>query len=129
MSTWAKAFKGYLTPKIFLFLFLGFSCGITPLLLDSTLSLWLTKKQWPLEQIGFLGVITLPYSFKYIWAPIIDNIRIPFFSNHLGAKKTWGILFQIGLMLSLIIFALTVQNSGSLNPQIYVIGFLCAFYL
>ena len=80
MATWVQAFKGYLQPKIFLFFFLGLSCGIPYALIGGTLSLWLTRKNFGLEEIGVLSFMLIPYSIKFIWAPFIDRFHLPIFS-------------------------------------------------
>lgn len=128
MATWLNALKGYLRPKIFLFFFLGLSCGVPLNLLGASFSLWLTKKGIDLEQIGFLSLILLPYSLKFLWAPLIDNLCIPFLGKHLGLKKAWGVLFQLGLAGSLIGFAFAVQASSQIHSGIYLLGFLCCFF-
>lgn len=101
MNTWKTALKGYTQRKIWLFLFLGFSCGLPYNLLGYSLSLWLKDVGFALSVIGFFSLVFIPYSLKFLWAPFVDWIRIPFLSNRYGAKKAWGFIFQIGLVLSI----------------------------
>lgn len=128
MATCVQAFKGYLQPKIFLFFFLGLSCGIPYALIGGTLSLWLTRKNFGLEEIGVLSFMLIPYSIKFIWAPFIDRFRLPIFSRSLGQKKAWGFFFQIGLLLSLICFTFVVHRSAYVTPVFYVLGLLTSFF-
>ena len=128
MATWTQAFKGYLQPKIFLFFFLGLSCGIPYALIGGTLSLWLTRKNFDLKEIGVLSFMLIPYSIKFIWAPFIDRFRLPIFSRSFGQKKTWGFFFQIGLFLSLIGFIFVVHQSAHVTPVFYVLGLLTSFF-
>ena len=102
MHTWGQALKGYLKPAIFIFFFLGLSCGLPYSLIGYSLSLWLADSQISLSVIGFFALVLLPYNFKFLWAPFIDKIKIPVLSQKIGAKKTWLILFQIGLVLSVL---------------------------
>ena len=107
MTTWNDAFKGYLKPSVFLFLFLGFSCGIPYNLLGSTLTLWLKDGMTSAPVIGLSSLVLIPYNLKFLWAPFIDHVEIPFLSKKIGQKKAWGVLFQIGLVISIIGLALS----------------------
>ena len=102
MNTWTNAFKGYLNPAVLLFLFLGFSCGVPYNLLGSTLTVWLKEGMTSTPVIGLFALVLIPYNFKFLWAPFIDHIAIPFLTKRLGQKKSWGVLFQIGLVVSII---------------------------
>ncbi len=104
MTSWKTALKGYTKQKIWLFLFLGFSCGLPYNLLGYSLSLWLKDAGFALAVIGFFSLVFIPYSLKFLWAPFVDWVQIPYFSERYGRKKAWGFLFQIGLVVS--IFAL-----------------------
>lgn len=106
MSSWQNALKGYTKQKIWLFLFLGFSCGLPYNLLGYSLSLWLKDVGFALSVIGFFSLVFLPYSLKFLWAPFVDHVRIPYVSNRYGQKKAWGFLFQIGLVISIFALAL-----------------------
>ena len=101
MNSWKKAFLNYLNPKVFIFLFLGFACGLPYNLLGFSLSQWLRQCGFSLSVIGFFSLIFLPYSFKFLWAPFIDRIRIPVLSK-IGDKKAWGVVFQAGLIACII---------------------------
>lgn len=105
MISWKRAFKGYLTPHIFVFLFLGFSCGLPYNLLGYSLSLWMTDAGIALSVVGFFSLILVPYSLKFLWAPFVDRFRVPYLCRKVGHKKAWALVFQAGLILS--IFALS----------------------
>lgn len=102
MKTWINAFKGYFKPPVLLFLFLGFSCGVPYNLVGSTLSLWLTQSMTATAVIGLFALVLIPYNFKFLWAPFIDSVEIPYLSKRLGRKKAWGAVFQVGLALSIL---------------------------
>lgn len=141
MHTWAQALKGYLKPAVFIFFFLGLSCGLPYSLIGYSLSLWLADSHIPLSVIGFFALVLLPYNFKFLWAPLIDKIKIPVLSYKFGPKKAWLILFQIGLIfcvLGLSYFS-PDQNSWSyelktekglvvIPLQTYLFSFLVAFF-
>lgn len=104
MHSWSKALQGYTRPQIFIFLFLGFSCGLPYNLLGYSLSLWLKDAGFALSVVGLFSLVFIPYSLKFLWAPFVDRIRLPYLSEKYGQKKAWALVFQICLVLS--IFAL-----------------------
>src|SRR5258708_3111742 len=83
---------------------LGFSSGIPLFLTSSTLAIWLKELGYDFTSIGFFAIATLPYSFKFLWAPLIDRLPIPFFTKTFGRRRGWMISSQIGLMICLILF-------------------------
>ena len=113
MGSFKKILRGYFKKEVFLFFALGLSCGAPLNLLAKTLSIWTTEQGVDLKTIGLFSLVLLPYSFKFIWAPFVDRINLPFLSR-LGRKKAWGFIFQIGLILALLKIA-------TLNPQTEII--------
>lgn len=86
----------------------GFASGFPFLLVFSTLSLWLKEVGFSLIAIGAFSLVKIPYSFKWMWAPLVDKIRLPFLWR-MGRRKSWVFLMQ------LLVFALIVLMSG-VNP-------------
>ena len=144
MKTWINAIKGYSNPAVLLFLFLGFSCGVPYNLVGSTLTLWLTQSMNTAAVRGLFALVLIPYNFKFLWAPLIDHVEIPLLS-HLGRKKAWGVVFQIGLVVSIIglafshpaenrwAYRFTTQVDGQsveniLPLQTFLWAFLTAFF-
>ena len=105
MTSWMTALKGYTRRQILVFLFLGFSCGLPYNLLGYSLSLWLTDAGIALSVVGLFSLVFLPYSFKFLWAPFVDRLNVPYLSRKIGRKKAWALIFQTGLVAS--IFALS----------------------
>ena len=95
---------------IFIFL-MGFASGLPFLLSGATLSIWLTEAGVSLTTIGLFALVGTPYNFKYLWAPLIDRVHLPLLSNLLGRRRSWMVLIQVGLMVSIIAL-------GFSNPQI-----------
>ncbi|MGD9638633.1 MAG: AmpG family muropeptide MFS transporter [Alphaproteobacteria bacterium] len=121
-----KNFAVYLDKRIISILFLGFSSGLPLLLLFSTLSFWLKDAGVPIELIGFFSLVRTPYSFKFLWSPLIDRYKIPYFSKVMGRRRSWVLLTQILLMFS--IWGMACSNP---NSSLYVMGcfaFLVAFF-
>jgi PAT family beta-lactamase induction signal transducer AmpG len=91
-------------PRMVLMLALGFSSGLPFLLVFSTQSAWLREAGISRTQIGLLSYVALAYSFKFLWAPIIDKTDVPGL-RFLGRRRAWMLLAQGGVMLGLIALA------------------------
>jgi MFS transporter, PAT family, beta-lactamase induction signal transducer AmpG len=96
--------------RIALMLPLGFSSGLPFLLVFSTLSAWLREAGISRTEIGMLSWVALAYSFKFLWAPIVDRYDVPGLANLLGRRRGWMALSQIVTALGLVGIALG-------NPQ------------
>ena len=83
---------------------LGFSSGFPFLLVSGTLALWLTDSAVSLEMIGIFSLVKTPYSFKWLWSPLVDRFNLPFFSR-LGRRRGWAVFSQILLLLTLLCMA------------------------
>ena len=86
-------------------LLLGFSSGLPILLVFSTLSVWLVKAGVSRSTITMFSWAALAYSFKFIWSPIIDSLRLPFSSY--GHRKSWLLVSQLMVIFSLIFISYT----------------------
>ena len=75
-------------------------------LIGSTLSLWLKENDLSRSTIGWAGLIFGVYALNFLWAPLVDKIKIPFLSNLIGHRKSWIILMQSFILLSLIFWSL-----------------------
>ena len=73
---------------------LGFSAGLPVVLIFDTLSLWL-RGAASLETIGFLSLVTLVYSFKFLWAPVVDLVALPLLTKRLGRRRSWMLASQV----------------------------------
>lgn len=101
MKNLTQAFYGYFKRDVFVFFFLGLSCAIPLALLGNTLSTWATDEGIDLKKIGLFALMMTPYSFKFLWSPFIERFDCPFL-HKLGRKKAWGLLAQIGLVVSIV---------------------------
>ncbi|AIT09471.1 major facilitator transporter [Candidatus Francisella endociliophora] len=107
--------------KMFSMLILGYASGFPLMLTASSLFLWYKDNGIETKNIGFLTLIAIPYTFKYLWAPFLDKIRI----GNFGRRKGWILLTQITLML---LIALMSRFSPANSPLIIAfIGFLICF--
>src|SRR5208282_3650814 len=76
---------------------LGFSSGLPFLLVFSTQSAWLREAGVAREHIGLMSWVALAYSFKFLWAPLLDQYDAPLFGAFLGRRRGWMVLTQIGV--------------------------------
>ncbi len=113
MKSWLNSAKVYGDRRVLTILFLGFSSGLPLLLVFSTLSVWLKIEGVSLTAIGLFSLVRTPYTFKFLWAPVIDRISLPVLTGLLGRRRSWAIVAQVALMIS--IFALGSTNPGD-NP-------------
>lgn len=87
-------------------LLLGFSAGLPILLIFSSLSLWLREAGVDRSAVTFFSWAALGYSFKFVWAPLVDKIPLPFLSRYLGRRRGWLLLAQLAIVLSIVAMAL-----------------------
>lgn len=99
----------YLRPRVVIILLLGFSSGLPLALSGATLAIWMTERGVDLGTIGLFSLVGLPYTFKFIWAPVVDALNVPFFSRVLGRRRGW-------LVFSQLVLAAAIVFLGSLDP-------------
>lgn len=103
-------------------LFLGFSSGLPFFLTNRTLQAWMTLESVDLTTIGLFSLVTLPYSLKFLWAPLIDRYVPPF----LGRRRGWLVITQVGLLLS--IGAMGLQDPSRTLQLLAFNAVLIAFF-
>lgn len=112
--------------KFLTIFFLGASCGLPLALILSTLKAFLLEKNFGLAIIGFLSILSLPYSIKFCFAPFIDSIRIPILNNLFARRKSWIIFSQILLIISLSLLGFAGESQKII--LIIIFGFLSAIF-
>lgn len=93
--------------SVWMMLFLGFSAGIPILLIFGTLSLWLREAGVSRSTATFFSWAILGYSFKFVWAPLVDRLPIPFLTALLGRRRSWILVSQLAVMSSIMLMAST----------------------
>lgn len=88
-------------PLLALMLALGFSSGLPFLLIFSTQSAWLRESGVPMERIGLMSYCALAFSFKFVWAPLVDRFDVPVLARWLGRRRGWMLVAQIGVAAGL----------------------------
>ena len=101
-QTLGETFSVYFERRMFKILLLGAISGFPWVIIGSSLSLWLKEDGLSRSTVGWAGLIFAVYAFNYLWAPIIDRIRIPWLTNKIGHRRGWIVLMQIIILMSLI---------------------------
>ncbi len=101
-----------LHPRVITLLFLGFSAGIPILLIFSSLSLWLAEAGTKKSAVTFFSWAALGYSFKFVWAPLVDKLPLPLLTRILGRRRSWMLLSQLAVIASICWMALVDPSTG-----------------
>jgi PAT family beta-lactamase induction signal transducer AmpG len=112
-ATWMATLAPYLRPRPIAALLLGISSGFPLTLLLGTMTYWLAKVGVDKKTIGFAVGLTTPYTLKFLWAPLIDRIRLPVLTGLFGQRRAWLFLVQ-GLLFA------SVWMLGASSPQLHL---------
>jgi PAT family beta-lactamase induction signal transducer AmpG len=123
---WGAALRVYAERSVISMLFLGFSAGLPFFLVFQTLSAWLRKEQIDRATIGMLAWVGLMYSFKWLWAPLVDRLPLPLIGKWLGRRRSWILLAQAGVALCLL--AISVGNPAHSVTYIAAFAVATAFF-
>lgn len=96
------AIKSYLQPRTATMLVLGSACGLPLLTISNTLGLWLTDNKVSMTDIGLFAYTLLPYSLKFVWAPILDQVKLPVLHAMLGKRRAWMLVAQLGILIAFV---------------------------
>lgn len=121
MNTW-RALAVYRERTAVVMLLLGFAAGLPFLLIFDTLSVWLRQSGLSLQTISIFALATLSYALKFVWAPLLDRIRLPVLDRLLGRRRAWMLAMQLLIMTGLWLIA---GSSPELN--IWRVAALAAF--
>ncbi|MGB7655648.1 MAG: MFS transporter [Novosphingobium sp.] len=110
VATRVKAFKPYLRKNPIITFLLGISSGFPLTLLVATMTFWLAKVGIDTATIGFAVALGTPYTIKFLWAPLVDKLPLPFLTKAFGQRRGWLFFVQALLFVS-------VWQLGASNPQ------------
>ncbi|ALH95573.1 AmpG family muropeptide MFS transporter [Acinetobacter equi] len=119
---WKAAFTAFLDRRALIMLFLGFSAGIPILLIFSSLSLWLGEAGIEKSAVTFFSWAALGYSFKFVWAPLIDELPVPFLTKTLGRRRAWLLIAQILIIGAISIMAFSDPSLGQAHLYQMAVG-------
>jgi len=112
-QTLSETFSVYLDRRMLRILLLGIISGFPWVLIGSSLSLWLKEDGLSRSTIGWAGLIFGVYAINYLWAPIIDRIRIPWLTNKIGHRRGWIVTMQFFILVSLVCWS-TIDPTANL---------------
>ncbi len=112
LHTWRETLQALWDWRILSLLMLGFSAGLPLLLIFSSLSLWLMEAGVERRAVTFFSWAALGYSFKFVWAPLVDRLPLPWLTGRLGRRRAYMLLAQIGVAGAIVGMALTDPASG-----------------
>ena len=115
--TWRESLRLYLQPASLRMLLLGFSAGLPLLLVLGTLSFRLREAGIDRSTIGYLSWVGLAYGVKWMWAPLVDRLPIPWLTARLGRRRSWLLLSQAVITVGLVGMALN-DPSQVLGPLV-----------
>ena len=101
----SETFAVYFDKRMIRILLLGAISGFPWVLIGSSLSLWLKEEGLSRSTIGWAGLIFSVYAFNYLWAPLIDRLQIPFLTKKIGHRRSWIVLMQIAILISLVVWS------------------------
>ncbi len=101
-ESWLAGARVYLHPRVLAMLFLGFSAGLPFLLVAGTLTAWLALSDVSMADIGMFAWVGIAYSLKFLWAPLVDHLRLPLLTRWFGRRRSWMLLAQLGVIVGLL---------------------------
>jgi PAT family beta-lactamase induction signal transducer AmpG len=106
--------------RMLICIFTGFASGMPLYLLVSLVPAWLRSEGVGLKEIGFFALVGLPYTWKFLWAPLLDRYQLSLFSLRLGLRRSWMLGTQVALLLA-------IAALGFFDPssQLWPIAWLC----
>ena len=116
----------YLKPRVLAILFLGFSSGVPYGVLTGALSYWVSKIDLTPSEISLLVAAGFPYTIKFLWSPIIDQVKLPILYKLFGQRRSWLLLSQALLVVSIIWLGFTSPTQD--YTETYIAAFIIALF-
>lgn len=110
--TLGRSMAAFLHPRVVTMLFFGFSAGLPILLIFSSLSLWLREAGVQRSAVTFFSWAALGYSFKFVWAPLVDRMPVPVLTRLMGRRRSWILTAQAGVVIAILWMGFTDPAAG-----------------
>ena len=101
----AAGFSLFLDERMRRIFLLGVMSGFPWVLIGSSLSLWLKEDGLSRSAVGWAGLIFAVYAVNFLWAPLVDRLRLPYLTYRLGHRKSWILLMQVLILASLLFWS------------------------
>ncbi|MDC9724806.1 MAG: MFS transporter [Gammaproteobacteria bacterium] len=128
-QSWLETIKAFKHPRVLTMLFFGISAGLPLLLIFSSLSLWLREAGIEKSAVTYFSWAALGYSFKFIWAPLVDKLPLPFLTHKFGRRRSWLLLSQAMIMSAITLMAFINPAEDALTAMAWaavLLGFSSA---
>ena len=116
--TWLESLAVYLQRRVLIVMFLGFSSGLPLALSGSTLQIWMRESGVDLGTIGLFALVGTPYTLKFLWAPLVDALHVPFLTRQFGRRRGWLLFSQLLLIAAILLLALADPASSPASVAI-----------
>ena len=117
----ANTFAPYRDRRMLTLLVLGFSSGLPAPLVFSNLSIWLRDLGVSRTDIGLFALAATPYAINFLWAPLVDRLRLPWFSARFGRRRGWALFTQSLLILAIVLLSFTNPSKSLLLVALAVL--------
>src|SRR5579862_3989729 len=105
-ASWRDSVAVYLQRRVLIVLLLGFSSGLPLALSGSTLLVWMREAGVDLGTIGLFALVGTPYTLKFLWAPLVDALHVPPFTQIFGRRRGWLLFSQLLLIATILLLAI-----------------------
>ncbi len=122
LATYLGSIKLFIHPRVMTMLFLGFSAGIPILLIFSTLGLWLNEAGVVKSTITYFSWAALGYSFKFVWAPLVDRLPLPVLTETLGRRRAWMLVSQLSIIGAILLMSSVDPKLGDSSLTMMAYG-------
>ncbi len=128
MRSWLASLRVYRDRRILAILLMGFASGLPLALTGATLSIWLKQSGISLTAIGLFAQAGLAYNLKFLWAPAMDRVSLPFLTRRFGRRRSWALLIQAALALALLALGAADPTAGAGRTALcaVIVAFLSA---
>ena len=119
-----SSFRSLISPRMLVAFLMGFACGVPLLLTTSVLQAWMTDRGVDLSLIGMFSLVGLPYTLKFLWAPVFDRFSFRYF----GRRRGWLLIAQVAVICSLVLLGATDpdQTPWSMAVAAFFVTFFSA---
>lgn len=120
-QSWSDTFKLYFQRRILVILLLGFAAGLPFQLMFSTLTAWLSEAGVSKTTIGLFVLTGIAFSFKFLWAPLVDRLPLPMITRLLGQRRSWLALAQVVCIVSLVQIGFSDPATDLMTTALWVV--------
>ncbi|MCR9070988.1 MAG: MFS transporter [Alphaproteobacteria bacterium] len=106
-TSWTDGIRVYLDRRMLIILIFGFASGLPAPLVYSNLSIWLTDAGFTRSSVGLFSLATTAYAINFLWAPLVDRLRLPGLTDRFGRRRGWALLTQVALIAAIAFLGLT----------------------